>query len=484
MTRKRQRSEQDVAEVASSQEVASPAKKPRVEPTTTSKAVKTPRTPRITKAEKTEKMKQKMRQMDWRDLDFIGMELKGTEEIYDQEFHFPEFERELESGVLSNRPYPLYIYMSAQPINQTGPGGEHVGVVNIPYIVVIDCAKPPCGRIALSSIQFGQEVIEPAHRFHLSWVPYFPHEMTGVVEAPVQLHKLAWYARKPVVELFSTEQKHHVSLLMPYELLPQVFDMKTLQDLHREATCVAFEHTAESGQKVEIVWDKEVHRLKIDLDIIIEDEKLDPSEKPRIEEGLRKRFEAAREAITKRYNEQKAEISALSATDDAALRNMKVYKFYPTHEDLALGPYMTNVINRYYGKATRVFPDLPELDCHAEAKLLFETNAKILKQKEEEAAKTAQPVQGGFFFTPTDANNEKKGDTVFQVPAATPTPAAPGFSSGGFFSATSISPASFMSQPEKKEVSPSASSGWKCSCCEAENVQSAASCTSCWANRS
>lgn len=47
---------------------------------------------------------------------------------------------------------------------------------NIPYIVAIDCRKPPSGRVAVTSIQSGTEVIEPISRWHLSWIPYMPRK--------------------------------------------------------------------------------------------------------------------------------------------------------------------------------------------------------------------------------------------------------------------------------------------------------------------
>lgn len=45
---------------------------------------------------------------------FVGIELKGLEDIYKEPFTFPDLDRELSEGVLSKVKHPLYCFMGAQ----------------------------------------------------------------------------------------------------------------------------------------------------------------------------------------------------------------------------------------------------------------------------------------------------------------------------------------------------------------------------------
>ena len=69
----------------------------------------------------------------------------------------------------------LLLIYAAISIKKDKEDGETV--INVPYIIAIDCAKPPSGRIAVTSIQLAEEIIAPAQRLNMSWVPYIPKEL-------------------------------------------------------------------------------------------------------------------------------------------------------------------------------------------------------------------------------------------------------------------------------------------------------------------
>ena len=47
-------------------------------------------------------------------MDFVGLEVNAAEAIYQQQFSFPELQEELDHGVLSKGPTPIYLFMGAQ----------------------------------------------------------------------------------------------------------------------------------------------------------------------------------------------------------------------------------------------------------------------------------------------------------------------------------------------------------------------------------
>ncbi len=47
-------------------------------------------------------------------MSFIGIEQEGIDETKKENWEFPELMEALDTGFLSNRPYPLYMFMGAQ----------------------------------------------------------------------------------------------------------------------------------------------------------------------------------------------------------------------------------------------------------------------------------------------------------------------------------------------------------------------------------
>ena len=96
-----------------------------------------------------------MKVVSWKDLPFVGIEFSAIEDIYAQPFAFPHLTRELQSGDLSSRPHPIYMFQGAQPCwsdtEQT--------MRNVPYIVAIDCAVPPPDQLVYHTLQLAQHEV-------------------------------------------------------------------------------------------------------------------------------------------------------------------------------------------------------------------------------------------------------------------------------------------------------------------------------------
>ena len=56
---------------------------------------------------------------NWRELPFIGIELKSIEGIYAEPYEFPDFVKEMNEGALWNLGHPVYVFLGAQRTNLT-----------------------------------------------------------------------------------------------------------------------------------------------------------------------------------------------------------------------------------------------------------------------------------------------------------------------------------------------------------------------------
>jgi len=464
---------------------------------------------------------QELRNVRWQDLDFVGLEINGANPIYKEKFSFPDLQRELTEGCLSGGPFPVYLFMGAQPIDIPGASPSE-SIINIPYIVAIQCQKEPSGRIAVASIQKGGEELLTGRKSHYRWVPYFPKGYTNNVDqmkvVTSQVQTLKYEGRREAAKRYNDTQRHQVSLLLPYELLPQMFEQKTLQERQNDVKSVEFIFTAENGKNVEVCWDKDCHKLAIDVDSIIEDEGLDPKEGDRLKVRLKQEFVDARDRVKQQYETEKRELDSLSPEDLQALRDMRVYKFYPVHDTIDIPPYMDPKINRYYGNAHRTFPQVE--GAGSKMKVILPP-APLLESTDSQS----QSIDSGFTpsfstgfvpstgfgfvpstgFVPNVSNNIHTGDKneIESTPSVVPVLASTAsefktssFSmptgnftqsslSGGFIfnSSTSSSSSTEGFFPVSSASSTRSADSWVCASCTEVNSNSIKTCKVCMVDR-
>jgi hypothetical protein len=293
-----------------------------------------------------------MKKLNWRELSIIGIEEGAEDEIHKKKWEFPELQEALETGFLSNKKYPLYVFMGAQPVSL---GSDNV--FNVPYVVVVDCAVPLCDRIAYTSIQSASEEIVPMKSARVSWTPYRPKGFENRPELPSQIIYLAVERRRVSKEKLNAERLHKLSFLLPYELLPQTFENESLEQKLEGVRTVDFVYKTKDGRKVEFNWDKDIHFLsKGDLKMMMEEEKIPESEHDEVKAKLKEAFEKKRAVIKKDHEEKQKILASYSPKHIEALKNIKIYKFYPTCPGYNIKKFMVPVVNRYFGDATKVLP--------------------------------------------------------------------------------------------------------------------------------
>jgi hypothetical protein len=182
---------------------------------------------------------------NWRDLDFIGMELPGIKEILEEKFEFPDLERELADGVLSKGPFPIYMFMAAQRKSLL------LLSIKSPFIFDSNSIGRRCEEYSLyrchcmrkSTIGPNFFNIHSKQRGNYSSSQKISHELDTIfskiisqpvltillniilisfiirAELPAQIYTLSFEGRKTVIDKLSKEQKHKISLLMPCNII-------------------------------------------------------------------------------------------------------------------------------------------------------------------------------------------------------------------------------------------------------------------------
>jgi len=344
-------------------------------------------------------------------------------------------------------------------------------------IIAIVCETELSGRVAVCSVQLATtETVIESRKSKWRWAPYFPKGTRGRGKRPVaQIRTLKFEGKKGFADKLNDEQRHQLGFLMPYELLPQKFEMVDLDTRLTNVRSVTFDYIALDGTVVPITWDKDTHRTSLDIDDYVEDYNLDEKDHEGIFKKLKEEFDAAREVERQKYKRESKEIKSLTKDEVDALRNIKIYKFYPTHKRIDSIPYMDLAVNRFLGNADGYYPDVPE----AGSSKRVVVPPPLDLQKDDSASNNSVPAQTS---------------TPIPIPASTPAPigvstfSVPTFKipNGGFDAPVVPTPTSFIFGDftvVAPSVSVGTSSGWKCACCESMNADAAMSCSTCLVSR-
>lgn len=106
---------------------------------------------------------------------------------------------------------------------------------------------------------------------------------------------------------------------------------------------------------------------------------LDEKHKDTIAGLIKEKVTAAKKVIRDAKEERKKRLEAMKKEEIDALNSLVIYKFYPQNKDFSIDK--TSFINRYYGKANKVFPEIEQHDdfsAQFQAALPEYQNAKII----------------------------------------------------------------------------------------------------------
>lgn len=283
----------------------------------------------------------RLREVDWRELSFVGAELASIPGILEQPFEFPALEKELKEGVLAHRPHPVYLFMVSEPVfcdEQVKP---------VPVIVAFDSEVPPPSLYAHDSIQSTESSARARNALggrpldmrtvQLAWVPYVPEaaaDLAFVRGVHVPLVALTWEGRTARTKKMNEDQVHYVEYVNPYILLPRLCAKLEKPEVRNVSFTWSY-----AGKSIDMVYDKDVDTVAEFQDDIIDRYQLTDDAKAPIKDALKDAFNKARADCDAQWAELQGRLAALSDDQKAALDRAKIYKFYPSSPDIDLTPF-------------------------------------------------------------------------------------------------------------------------------------------------
>ena len=238
----------------------------------------------------------RLREVDWRQLSFVGAELASIPGILEQPFEFPALEKELKEGVLAHRPHPVYLFMVSEPVYPRD----------------------------MRTVQ-------------RAWVPYVPEaaaDLAFVRGVRVPLVALQWEGRTARTKKMNEEQVHYVEYINPYILLPRLCAKLEKPEVRNVSFTWSY-----AGKNIDMVYDKDVDTVAEFQDDIIDRYQLTDDAKGPIKDALKDAFNKARADCDAQWTELQDRLAALSDEQKAALDSAKIYKFYPSSPDIDLTPF-------------------------------------------------------------------------------------------------------------------------------------------------
>ena len=102
-----------------------------------------------------------------------------------------------------------------------GGEGSSTQILQVPYIVVIDCEVPPPNKIAYHSVQLGiSKVINFAKQkdfAHFEWLPFIPNKFSNEKLPPAQIYTLKCNFRASKLSNHEKKDQHYIEFLLPCE---------------------------------------------------------------------------------------------------------------------------------------------------------------------------------------------------------------------------------------------------------------------------
>jgi hypothetical protein len=90
-------------------------------------------------------------------------------------------------------------------------------------------------------------------------------------------------------------------------------------------------------------------------ELITENELTKDEEKKEMEDYLKNEIKAAKNKIKEEKQKKKDFLDTISDDEKKKISELKLYKFYPQNSDIDIENFKSAYINRYYGRANKIF---------------------------------------------------------------------------------------------------------------------------------
>ncbi|CAN4106470.1 unnamed protein product [Withania somnifera] len=284
----------------------------------------------------------------WQEVFPVGTEWDQIDMVYQYKWNFSNLEDAFEEGgELHGK--KVYLFGCTEPQLVFFQGQSKVTC--IPVVVAVVSPFPPSDKIGINSVQREAEEILPMKQMKMDWVPYIPLEKreSQVERLKSQIFILRCTQRRAGLKHLKLDRVKKFEYCLPY------FYQPFAEDELEQSTIVQILFPTEPPVFCEFDW--EFDEPEEMADKFIEAEELSADKKDVFVEFVKEKVKEGKRSNREAREARKKAIQEMSEEAKAAFQSMKFYKFYPVTSPDApdVSQVKSPFINRYYGKAHKVF---------------------------------------------------------------------------------------------------------------------------------
>lgn len=299
----------------------------------------------------------------WKDIFFVGTEFSNYDMIFEQDWRFEHLAHELTEGELAQG--NVYLFggteaimvkreKTAAEVASSAEGGSGLSVtedmVVVPVINAVVSTYPPPNSLGIKSVMMEEEEVIPGHKLKLDWVPYI--ELDDSRDLTKQKCRIFLY-RSTVREAVIRRMSDHNKRVYEYANLFVLKEKDVVQDNFDTEVSVC---DTVGGRQLVFDFDWEMDNLNDMATEVLEGNEMDVERyKDELKEKIRDTVRKRKQAIREEKEKQRERWTSLPQEQRDAINTMQLYKFYPQHPHFDLSRHKVSFVNRYYGKASKVF---------------------------------------------------------------------------------------------------------------------------------
>ncbi|XP_015074048.1 protein HEAT INTOLERANT 4-like [Solanum pennellii] len=284
----------------------------------------------------------------WQEVFPVGTEWDQIDMVYQYKWNFSNLEDAFEEGGELHG-QKVYLFGCTEPQLLFFQGQSKVTC--IPVVVAVVSPFPPSDKIGINSVQREAEEILPMKQMKMDWVPYIPLEKreSQVERLKSQIFILRCTQRRAGLKHLKLERIKKFEYCLPY------FYQPFAEDEIEQSTTVQILFPSEPPVFCEFDW--EFDEPEEMADKFIESEELLADKKDEFVEYVKQQVKEGKRSNREAREARKKAIQEMSEEAKAAFQSMKFYKYYPVTSPDApdVSQVKSPFINRYYGKAHKIF---------------------------------------------------------------------------------------------------------------------------------
>jgi hypothetical protein len=291
----------------------------------------------------------------WLDVYLAGTEWDQLASVHDHEWDFSHLDAALTDGKLSSGGV-VHLFGCTEPqLIPASEADENGTLVVIPVIVAILSKRPPPAMVGIKSVQRAEEEIAAMSTLRMGWHARPADNAPRRAAPPARVFVLKCSERRARLKNMDEAAVHKYDYVLPWVLKPG--GEGEAPETNVQVLVDGLEGL-EMRAPVMLNFDYEMDTLDEAVAEAVEDNELDEGKHAaRVKEAIQTAVCAHK---TKQKEEREAHqkrVDEISPEDRESLTGMKVFKFYPSNEEVKfpdVSGAKSRYINRYYGQADEI----------------------------------------------------------------------------------------------------------------------------------